>query len=75
MRLRKGVKNEKDIFIEVWSDSGFVSSLKATEKITKVYNDTVFGGFSWSNDENKITFIGEVPEIAAYKNPFEDNKK
>jgi hypothetical protein len=69
------VKNEKDVFIEVWSGSGFVSSLKATDKIAKVYNDTVFGGFAWSTDENKITFVGEVPEIAAYKNPFEEVKK
>jgi Acylamino-acid-releasing enzyme, N-terminal domain len=79
VRLRKGVKNDKDVFIEVWSSntagSGFVSSLKATEKMTKIYNDTVFGSISWSADETQIAFIGEVPEIAAYKNPFEDQPK
>lgn len=79
MRFRKGAKNDKDVFIEVWSahtsGSGFVSSLKATDKMSKLYNDTVFGGISWSADETKITFIGEVPEIAAYKNPFEEQPK
>jgi len=47
------------------------SSLKITTKISKVYNDVVFGGISWSSDEQKIVFIGEVPEIAEFKNPFE----
>jgi hypothetical protein len=77
VRFRKGIKNDKDVFIEVWSGSGagFVSSLKATDKLIKVYNDTVFGSISWSSDETKITFIGEVPEVANYKNPFEEMKK
>ena len=48
-----------------------MSSLKVTEKLAKVFNDVVFGGISWSRDESKITFVGEAPEIAAFKNPFE----
>ena len=47
VRFRKGDKNEKDVFIEVWNSldqKGFRSSLKVTDKLTKVYNDTVFGG-------------------------------
>ena len=71
--MRKGVKNEKDVFVEVWSShvQGLVSSLKVTDKLTKVFNDVVFGGIAWSKDETKITFIGEAPEIASYKNPFD----
>jgi len=34
------------------------SSLK-TDKISKIYNDVVFGGISWAHDESKICFIGE----------------
>ena len=37
-----------------------------------LYNDTVFGGISWSKDGNKIVFIGEQPEIATYKPFFKD---
>jgi acylaminoacyl-peptidase len=75
VRFRKGTKNDKDVFIEVWTASGFVASLKATDKLTKVYNDSVFGGFAWSPDETKIAFVGEVPEVATFKNPFEETKK
>jgi len=59
--------------VEVWdSQRGFVSSLKVTDKIKMIYNDTVFGGISWSRDGNKIVFIGELPEIASYKPFFKD---
>ena len=40
-----------------------------------MYNDTVFGGIAWSADESKVTFIGEVPDVASYKNPFEQEAK
>ena len=59
IRFRKGVKNEKDVFIEVWTQTGFCSGLKVTDKMTKVYNDTVFGGIAWAADESKIAFIGD----------------
>ena len=42
--------------------------------MTKIYNDVVFGGIAWSHDESKICFIGEIPEPAAYKNPWENKK-
>ena len=74
VRFRKGEKNEKDVFIEVWRNSSsqaLRTTLKVTDKMTKVYNDSVFGGISWSHDESKICFIGEVPEPAAFKNPWE----
>ena len=75
VRFRKGEKNDKDVFIETWSaadQKGFRSSLKVTEKLTKVYNDTVFGGIQWSPDAKKIVFVGENPEVANYKPFFKD---
>ena len=77
VRFRKGEKNEKDVFVEVWttnSSNALRSTVKVTEKMAKVYNDAVFGGISWSQDESKICFIGEVPEPAAYKNPWDAKK-
>jgi len=43
--------------------------------MAKIYNDAIFGGISWSQDESKICFIGEVPEPSAFKNPWEAIKK
>jgi hypothetical protein len=77
VRFRKGEKNEKDLFIEVWRSEdgrGFVSSRKVSDKVTKIYNDAVFGPASWSRDETKIVFIGEKPEPASYKNYWEDEQ-
>jgi hypothetical protein len=39
VRFRKGEKNDKDLFIEVWNERGFVKSSKVSEKVTKLYND------------------------------------
>ncbi len=77
VRFRKGEKNDKDLFIEVWrSDDGrgFVSSRKVSDKVTKIYNDAVFGPAAWSRDETKIVFVGEKPEPASYKNYWEDEQ-
>jgi len=77
VRFRKGEKNEKDLFVEVWrsEDSrGFVSSRKVSDKVTKIYNDAVFGTAAWSRDESKIVFVGERPEPATYKNYWEDEQ-
>ena len=68
------MENEKVVIIEVWNgedQKGFRSSLNATEKLSKVYNDSVFGGISWSRDSKKIVFIGEGAEIK-YKPFFKD---
>ena len=46
--------------------------MKVTDKMTMVYNDTVFGGIAWSRDSKKIVFIGEKPEVASYKPFFKD---
>eukprot|EP00347_Sterkiella_histriomuscorum_P007160 403350033 len=75
VRFRKGEKNDKDLYIEVWRDEeqGFISAKKVTDKCSKVYNDAIFGTVSWSKDETKIVFIGERPEPAAYKNYWEDD--
>jgi hypothetical protein len=39
----------------------------------KIYNDSVFGGISWSKDCTKITFIVEKTAIPAYK-PYWDSE-
>lgn len=72
VRFRKGEKNDKDLFIEVWTPRGFVSSRKVSDKVTKIYNDSVFGSATWSADQSKIIFVGEKPESASYKNYWED---
>lgn len=75
VRMRKGEKNEKDLFIEVWNEEdGFLTSRKVSDKVTKIYNDTIFGTASWSRDESKIIFIGEKPEPASYKAYWEDEQ-
>ena len=81
MILRKGEDKEgkpnNDIFIEVWNDGSsgaFESSLQVTKEVSKAFSDTVFGGISWSKDESKICFIGEVPPPASYKSPWENKK-
>ena len=76
VKFRKGTTNEKDIFVEVWqADQGFKTSLKITDKLKMVYNDSMFGGISWSTDKTKIVFIGEQPEIATYKPFFKDKEE
>ena len=68
-------KDEKDLYIEVWNDKtsgAFKSSLKVTSSMTKVFNDEVFGRISWSKDESKICFVGEVSPVAAFKSPWEN---
>lgn len=73
VRFRKGDKNDKDLFIEVWNSRGYNKSRKVSDKLTKVYNDAVFGGVQWSRDETKIVFVGERPEPSSYKNYWEDS--
>lgn len=72
--MRRGEKNEKDLFIEVWGDDvrGFIQSRKISDKCSKVYNDALFGSIKWSKDESKVVFIGEKPEPASYKSYWED---
>ena len=76
VRFRKGDDpntGDKDLFIEVWkAGRGFVSSMKVSDKLSKVYNDDKFGGISWSRDCKKIVFIGEVPPPAKYNSFFID---
>ena len=43
-------------------------------QVSKIFNDFVFGEISWSKDESKICFIGEIPDPAAYKSPWENKK-
>jgi len=73
VKFRKGQTNDKDVFIEVWNaERGFVSSLKVTDKLKLVYNDTLFGPISWSRDATKIVFIAELSDVTTYKTYFKD---
>jgi hypothetical protein len=36
-----------------------------------MYNDTIFGGLSWSKDNLKVTFVGETPAVSSFKNPWD----
>lgn len=64
------------MFIEVWDNvKGFISSRKVSDKVTKIYNDAVFGSASWSRDQTKIVFVGEKPDPAAFKMHWEDEQK
>ena len=49
--------------------------MKISGECTKVYNDAVFGGVSWAKDLSKVAFIGEVPGVATYKNPWDSKPK
>jgi len=73
IRVRRGEKNEKDLFIELWRDY-LLQSRKISDKCTKVYNEVIFGGMSWARDESKVVFIGEKSEPASYKNYWEDSQ-
>lgn len=42
-----------------------------SDLITKPYNDTVFGGVSWSHDFKRCIFAGEKPE-PKFKTHFSD---
>ena len=76
VKVRK--EGEKDFWIEVWTPSlngGLRQSLKISGEAAKIYNDTVFGGFNWSKDLTKVCFVGEAPEPASYKNPWDEQPK
>ena len=71
-------EGEKDIWLEVWVNSitgGLLQSLKISGECTKVYNDAVFGGVSWAKDLSKVAFVGEVPGVATFKNPWDSKPK
>ena len=55
-------EGEKDLWLEVWSatlNGGLLQSTKISSSCARVYNDTIFGGVSWSRDNSRVTFIGE----------------
>ena len=66
IRILKDAKNEKELYLELWDKSGYVETLKLPD-VSLIYNDTVFGGISWSKDGTKIAFISEKPEVKAFK--------
>ena len=78
IRFKKGSDpkaGDKELYIETWTEHGFKDSLKVNDKLTKVYNDTVFGGIAWSRDNKKVVFIGEQLPIEKYEPFFKDEKE
>ena len=75
LKFRKGEKNEKDLFVELWKPHfGVVKAKKISDKVSFIYNDSVFGGISWSKDCSKIVFIGEKVE-PTYKSYWAEEEK
>jgi acylaminoacyl-peptidase len=75
LKFRKGEKNEKDLFVELWKPHfGVVKAKKISDKVSFIYNDSVFGGISWSKDCSKIVFIGEKVE-PTYKSYWGEEEK
>ena len=75
--IRKCEAPSKDLYMEVWSDAtsgAFTSSLKLSKEVSACFVDPVFGRISWSKDETKVCFIGEVPVPAEFKSPWENKK-
>ena len=73
--IRKDTKNEKQLYLEHWDQDGLSTSLKLNN-VSKIHNNNVFGGISWSKNSDKIVFIAEREEINDYS-PYWDseNKK
>lgn len=75
LKFRKGTKEEKDIFVEVWKPHfGLVQTKKISDKTKNIYDDSVFGSVSWSHDESKVIFIGEKQD-PTFKSYWEEAKK
>ena len=73
--IRKDTKNEKLLYLEHWDLDGLSTSLKLNN-ISKIHNNSVFGGISWSKNKDKIVFIAEREDVTDYT-PYWDseNKK
>jgi pimeloyl-ACP methyl ester carboxylesterase len=60
-------KHEEKFSIEIWNTAGMIDSVEISSKVEFVYNDNVFGSFSWSNSEDNVVFVAEKkkPKAAA----------
>lgn len=52
-------KHEEKFYIEIWNKTGMIDSIEVSSKIEFVYNDNVFGSFSWSENEESVVFVAE----------------
>ena len=46
--FRKGEKDEKEVWVEVWEGKGVVNVRSVGDVVGSVYNDTSFGGIRWN---------------------------
>ncbi|CAI2385739.1 unnamed protein product [Moneuplotes crassus] len=65
-------KNDKALYLEHWTSGGYQISLKLVD-CGAIYNHPVFGGISWSKNNDKITFIAEKKPNEAFT-PYWDNE-
>ena len=46
--FRKGEKDEKEVWVEVWEGKGVVNVRSVGDVVSSVYNDSSFGGIQWN---------------------------
>ena len=75
VRVRKPTINGKEtLMIEVW-ENGYLRKTKDISKTLKfLYNDSMFGGICWSQDESLIAFVAE-PADKTYNGIWEEIKE
>lgn len=70
--IKTDPKNEKALYLEHWDQGGYQTSLKLPDW-GSLYNHPVFGGISWSKENDKIVFIAEKKATEAYE-PYWDSE-
>ena len=56
MVFRKGEKDDKEIWVEVWEGKGVVNVRSVGDVVGSVYNDHSFGGIQWNEGEDRFVF-------------------
>ncbi len=76
VKIIKNAKNDKETFLQLWSTSNLINTIKLEEKgIKLIYLDDVFGKPKFSPDGKKLIFIVELDNSKNYKNYFSIENK
>jgi len=76
VKICKNPKNDKETFLQLWTTSVLINSIKLEEKgIKSVYFDDVFGKPKFSSDGQKLIFLVEIDSSKNFKNYFSINDK
>ena len=71
LKICKNSKNDKETFIQLWSTSYLINSIKLDEKgIKSIYFDDIFGKPKFSQNGKKLIFLVELDKTKNYKNFF-----